>query len=294
MSGLEIALLVIGLIIIVASFIFSTKGDNSENIKVNVSELDDRQKDMVRRQILSIVDDQIDDIKEITEAELDKLSNRKMSEMNEYSETILSEINRNHNEVMFLYDMLNEKKKEVNNAVREINNAKKSIASNTVKEEQPDKSQTKKAGTKTEKRNNTTSTEKKKTEMEMEMVRTELEYMKNSVTDDDDFYDVPVKNKNANILNQLDAVVEAVSDDVPADDYVTIKKSRKKTGKSAAKRLKETVLKESTREHREGNANNEKILELSSKGKSNTEIAKELGIGIGEVKLVVDLFKGGR
>lgn len=35
-----------------------------------------------------------------------------MLEMNEYSDTILQEINRNHNEVMFLYDMLNEKKKK--------------------------------------------------------------------------------------------------------------------------------------------------------------------------------------
>ena len=40
--------------------------------------------------------------------------------------------------------------------------------------------------------------------------------------------------------------------------------------------------------------NNEKILELNAKGKSNVEIAKELGLGIGEVKLVIDLFRGGK
>lgn len=33
---------------------------------------------------------------------------------------------------------------------------------------------------------------------------------------------------------------------------------------------------------------------MSRAGKSNMEIAKTLGIGTGEVKLVVDLFKGGR
>ncbi|MCR5503862.1 MAG: hypothetical protein K6F53_12730 [Lachnospiraceae bacterium] len=41
-----------------------------------------------------------------------------------------------------------------------------------------------------------------------------------------------------------------------------------------------------------GRNNNEKILELHNAGKSNMAIAKELGLGIGEVKLVIDLFEG--
>lgn len=61
---------------------------------------------------MDILDEQIENVKEQTEISLDKLSNQKMLEMNEYSDTILQEINRNHNEVMFLYDMLNEKKKK--------------------------------------------------------------------------------------------------------------------------------------------------------------------------------------
>ena len=36
--------------------------------------------------------------------------------------------------------------------------------------------------------------------------------------------------------------------------------------------------------------NNQMILDLYAKGKSNIEIAKELGLGIGEVRLVIDLF----
>ena len=37
--------------------------------------------------------------------------------------------------------------------------------------------------------------------------------------------------------------------------------------------------------------NNERIRELHKAGKSNMAIAKELGLGIGEVKLVIDLFE---
>ena len=37
--------------------------------------------------------------------------------------------------------------------------------------------------------------------------------------------------------------------------------------------------------------NKDQILELSRRGMSNVDIAKQLGIGIGEVRLVVDLYK---
>ena len=37
---------------------------------------------------------------------------------------------------------------------------------------------------------------------------------------------------------------------------------------------------------------NEEILRLHKEGKSNVAIAKELGLGVGEVKLVIDLFEG--
>ena len=38
--------------------------------------------------------------------------------------------------------------------------------------------------------------------------------------------------------------------------------------------------------------NNDRILSLHKQGVSNVDIAKELGLGVGEVKLVISLFKG--
>ena len=37
---------------------------------------------------------------------------------------------------------------------------------------------------------------------------------------------------------------------------------------------------------------NQRILELYKQGKSYVEIARELGLGLGEVKLVIELFRG--
>ena len=275
MTGLEIALLTIGLIVIVASFVFSSKSDGDTIHNVKDVTFTDKQKEDIKKQIMDILDEQIENVKEQTEISLDKLSNQKMLEMNEYSDTILQEINRNHNEVMFLYDMLNEKKKEINNTVRDMNVTKKEI----------EKSKT---------------VPKKQTVIDSikDMSEDTGGFMASEELLREEQKDVDTRKKD--ILNQLDAVVEAVSDDVSADLEAVEKKPKKRTstGRTAAKRMKETVKKETLREDNrdpkafETGNNNEKILQLSKEGKSNVEIAKELGLGIGEVKLVIDLFKG--
>lgn len=277
MTGLEIALLTIGLIVIVASFVFSSKSDGDTIHNVKDVTFIDKQKEDIKKQITDILDEQIENVKEQTEISLDKLSNQKMLEMNEYSDTILQEINRNHNEVMFLYDMLNEKKKEINNTVRDMNVTKKEI----------EKSKT---------------VPKKQTVIDSikDMSEDTGGFMASEELLREEQKDVDTRKKD--ILNQLDAVVEAVSDDVSADLEAVEKKPKKRTstGRTAAKRMKETVKKETLREDNrdpkafETGNNNEKILQLSKEGKSNVEIAKELGLGIGEVKLVIDLFKGGK
>ncbi|MEE0315372.1 DUF6115 domain-containing protein [Eshraghiella crossota] len=277
MTGLEIALLTIGLIVIVASFVFSSKSDGDTIHNVKDVTFTDKQKEDIKKQITDILDEQIENVKEQTEISLDKLSNQKMLEMNEYSDTILQEINRNHNEVMFLYDMLNEKKKEINNTVRDMNVTKKEI----------EKSKT---------------VPKKQTVIDSikDMSEDTGGFMASEELLREEQKDVDTRKKD--ILNQLDAVVEAVSDDVSADLEAVEKKPKKRTstGRTAAKRMKETVKKETLREDNrdpkafETGNNNEKILQLSKEGKSNVEIAKELGLGIGEVKLVIDLFKGGK
>ena len=277
MTGLEIALLTIGLIVIVASFVFSSKSDGDTMRNVKDVTFTDKQKEDIKKQIMDILDEQIENVKEQTEISLDKLSNQKMLEMNEYSDTILQEINRNHNEVMFLYDMLNEKKKEINNTVRDMNVTKKEI----------EKSKT---------------VPKKQTVIDSikDMSEDTGGFMASEELLREEQKDVDTRKKD--ILNQLDAVVEAVSDDVSADLEAVEKKPKKRTstGRTAAKRMKETVKKETLREDNrdpkafETGNNNEKILQLSKEGKSNVEIAKELGLCIGEVKLVIDLFKGGK
>ena len=109
MVATEIFLIAAGVICVVVSVVMSF-GDDKENVESSAkSELTQAQLDMVKHQVD------------------DKISNTKILEMNEYAESVLGEINRNHNEAVFLYDMLNEKSKEVKTTVKDVNYAKKQV-----------------------------------------------------------------------------------------------------------------------------------------------------------------------
>ncbi len=127
MNALEIVLLVAGVICIVVSFIMSPGKDKTPLADDADATLDEKQKAHIRNQIDEVVAQQMENVSEQTEAHLDKISATKVMELNEYADTVLEEMNRNHNETMFLYDMLNEKSKEIKSAVRTINVTKQQV-----------------------------------------------------------------------------------------------------------------------------------------------------------------------
>ena len=129
MNIIEIIMLIGGIAVFIASYFVGNRKD-SGSVAVHVdAELSEEDKIKIRNQVDSIIKDKIDNVSEQAEAQMDKISNTKMLELNDYAETIMSEINRNHNETVFLYDMLNEKAKEVKNTVKDVNIAKKEVDS---------------------------------------------------------------------------------------------------------------------------------------------------------------------
>lgn len=287
MSGIEIALLIAGLIVFAASFVFSSASDKKESEKVLVI-LSNKQKDDIKNQILSVFDEQMAELKDKTEIELDKMSAQKMNEMNEYSETILGEINRNHNEVMFLYDMLNEKKKEINNTVRDLNIVKKELMAENAKAAYAVQAAKEDSGTAKDEQ----PQEKKKPAASKSAKSSSAKQSSGKQASD--------KQTGASADKSKDKPHEKIIDDNETETEAEKPKPRRRTAKTAAERTRSTIKKESERDEGKsvelpaGGNNNEKILEMSRQGKSNVEIAKALGLGIGEVKLVVDLYKGGR
>lgn len=62
MTGLEVALIVIGIIVIIASFIFSNKMDAETDIEKKSVEFTEKQKEDIRKQVMNILEDEIDEV----------------------------------------------------------------------------------------------------------------------------------------------------------------------------------------------------------------------------------------
>lgn len=242
MNAIEIFLIVAGIICVIVSVVMNFS-DQSDKKEVTVStDLTDEQKNKIKQQVDTIIDDQVNGLSEKTEAALDKISNTKILEMNEYAESVLGEINRNHNETVFLYDMLNEKAKEIKTTVKDVNNTKRQV----------------------------------------EKIHAEVK-----ASDD-----IPVD-------NNTDAVNESKQQEKDSKDTKDIAKERLTAlNKKNNEKIKSSDGKRKVNRQAEkldpDMSSNEKILKLSEMGVSVKEIAKQLNLGIGEVKLVIDLYKGGK
>ena len=118
MSALEIVLLVVGIVLMIASFFITERLSNSELDKIAELSTEEMQKILERNlneaqvkinnMVDQVVDHSIEKSMEIVERALDKETNEKMRVLTEYSDTVIEAINKTHNEVMFLYSMLNE------------------------------------------------------------------------------------------------------------------------------------------------------------------------------------------
>lgn len=137
MGTVAIVLIVIGIICVIISIILGITDNKEQADSASyVSDYDSaKQVSQVSKAIDDIIEKKMQDIEEKTEASLDKISNTKILEMNEYADNVLKEINRNHNEVMFMYDMLNEKDKEIKTTVKSVNATNtQAIGMGTVRE----------------------------------------------------------------------------------------------------------------------------------------------------------------
>ena len=224
MSPLEIILILLGLVIIVIStrMIDRTGRTGKENqVRFDVEDTLNSEdlkhfKEQVREQLSGLKEEII----VRTDDELSLISNEKIMAVGEYSDQILEKIKHNHEEVVFLYNMLNEKEKELKTTVSAMEASRK-------------KSQ--------------------------EVLPANLETG-----------DQPAK-KVTGIQQVQGQRMKAPGSPLPKE-------------KSAEPR--------STVEADQTTNNNSQILALYSKGKTVVEISKLLGLGQGEVKLVIDLFRG--
>ena len=124
MSAMEIVLLIMGVVIFLLGYLLpGSKKKPDEEVQM-ISEDEVRKMvageiESARDKISDIVDETINYSIEKTERALERVTNEKIMAVNEYSDTVLEEINKNHKEVVFLYDMLNDKHDNLMSTINE-------------------------------------------------------------------------------------------------------------------------------------------------------------------------------
>lgn len=292
MSMIEIVLIIVGAIVLCAGYFLPAKKEKEDTKVTQIDEehmklLVEKEINQARGKIDGIVEETIQYAMEKAERSMERVSNEKIMAVNEYSDTVLSEINKNHEEVVFLYDMLNNKHENLKNTVSEVDKTAKEVKE-TLKD----------------------------MEISVQELTVEMEQTKTSVPEDKVIEKVEEEPEfepiNPKVVKVLPPIEEG--DDMGQELQMLLAKNAKKktvtkrpkAGAKVTKSAKQTAdVKEKPVEvndidmdieFHKGNTgnrnNNDRILELHQAGKSNMAIAKELGLGIGEVKLVIDLFQG--
>lgn len=261
MEILEIVILILGAILFTVSFFIPDKQVNTKEIREKeeriFKELMEREIPDIRRKIEEATEEGLERAKENTQRQMERLTNEKMMAINEYSDTVMSEIHKNHEEAVFLYDMLNNKHAQVKNTAAEISQVMK----------QSKQVQSAAKSVKSEKKNDeegSVKDNKKKKSSETVVVEAEASFE-------------PMAAKELEVI-------------IPPEIYSYEKTAELETPNDTAA-VKNVEIMFATESNEENS--NDRILELHKAGKSNMAIARELGLGIGEVKLVIDLFKGG-
>lgn len=128
MTGVEIVLLFIGVVFMVGSFMVTEKLSTSEVNKI--SELSENEIDKIVDRSLQKANARIEDAIELqiegsidkVDRALEKETNEKIMAISEYSDTVVEAMNKTHNEIMFLYSMLNDKHTELTNLSGDLQN----------------------------------------------------------------------------------------------------------------------------------------------------------------------------
>ena len=134
MTGLQIAMIVIGMVCLIGSFFVSeklSKADLEEMKKMSEQEikviLDARMQD-ASTQIDEKIQDKVEDAVAQIERGGEKETNEKILAISEYSDTVLTSMNKSHDEIVFLYDMLNDKQERVTELMKELTLMQSAVA----------------------------------------------------------------------------------------------------------------------------------------------------------------------
>lgn len=283
-----VVMIIIGLILSIASFFISekiTKKEDSFNVDLLTVdenyEFSERELRIIRRKIEDVIANQAKDILYETNESLSNMANEKTLALGDYAVAVCEEIEKNHKEVMFLYSMLDDKQKEIMNTVKAVDEANREVKDTISKAQKHIMVSVEDFKTGDGEKEN--PSEKKLSAIDQ---LTALSKKKKEMDSVQTHAGEPVEEQS---------VPETVSDEEIEKELTATEPSEEQNVNDMFAELDETeldfdeVLEE---EFKDSENSNDIILEMHKKGSSIIDIAKQLGLGVGEVKLVIDLYQG--
>ena len=222
MTAVEITLIIVGIVFLLVSFLVQEKLSPKDIESItNLSENElkiivEKQLKNANDQVEDAITDVVEDKTETTKRALEKETNEKIMAIDEYSNTVLESMNKTHNEILFLYSMLNDKHTELTDLAAQLQ------------------------------------------QFSEQMKHTENEVLENLALA---AQDVRQKGNETKPIDENEVILASLGTDAKGTEQDQIN-------------------------------HNDRILMLHQQGLSDVEIARELGLGLGEVKLVIGLFKG--
>ncbi|MBD9193295.1 MAG: hypothetical protein EGP96_12435 [Roseburia inulinivorans] len=248
MTTIEIILLLVGCVFMIGSFFISEKLSSSELNKI--AELsEDELKKIIEREVNNagtqmddVIEQKIEEAGEQAERAMEKESNEQIMQIHEYSETVMESMKKTHDEIMFLYSMLNDKHTEMTSMTGDLQRLAADIRN-------LQENMSAKAGTPIRK-----------------------------PVAESNVAQQPVMKQNAVVQPMTETIDVQPEPEVQVNRFQEIQEPEQKTEKP------ETADAQGM--------SNDMILKLYEQGLSKVEIAKQLGRGLGEVNLVIELYKG--
>lgn len=312
MNWMEAALLVLGIGTFVASFCLPEKNKKEENSAGSIDtevirSLINKEMEDAKTKVTEVVDETLEYAVEKTERASERISNEKIMAINEYSETVLADMNKTHQEIMFLYDMLNDKHKNLKETAQQVdktakeaeekaNAAATALAASSAEETKAEKKTPEPVKTQAKKSKTSKPAQEKRKDKNQHITLDMLE----SVLPKEQLAQIEIKeDKKKNEPEQFRALqpdkLPEIKEFSFAEQAPHIERPQNQESQAANPENTVSAKKNPPVEEKEESLpenNNDKILRLHKQGMSSVDIAKELGLGVGEVKLVINLFKG--
>lgn len=263
MIVIEIIMILIGLGAVIASFRLSN--DNKENDGVK-AEIDSEQVDEKIRKAVKKTEEEI---LNKADEKFSQISNDKIMGFNEYSNEIFDKIEKNHEETVFLYNMLTEKEKEIQNLIHSVDTTNADLRDETAKAYQKVKKQLSDVDSALKQMEVENVKDDTMKSLKAEEITTLSENGKENVFENDE---VSKSEKNT-VLDEEEAKAIA---EITNEAYISHTQD-------------DNIFEENNKSENKLNSNSE-IIALYKKGRNVLEISKMLSIGQGEVKLVIDLY----